>query len=74
MKVQEAIRKVMDVTGTKVSDIAFRTNRKNNVISERLSQENISIKLLNEMLRVMNYKIVVMPRGARIPEGGYEVE
>jgi hypothetical protein len=74
VKVQEAIRKVMDVTGTKVSDIAFRTNRKNNVISERLSQENISIKLLNEMLRVMNYKIVVMPREARIPEGGYEVE
>ena len=74
MKVQEAIRKVMEVTGTKVSDIAFRTNKKSNVISERLSQENISIKLLNEMLRVMNYKIVVMPREARIPEGGHEIE
>lgn len=74
MKAHEAIRKVMEVTNTKVADIAFRTNRKSNVISERLTQENISIKLLNEMLRVMNYKIVIVPREARIPEGGYEIE
>ena len=74
MKVHEAIRKVMEVTSTKVSDIAFRTNKKSNVISERLTQENISIKLLDEMLRVMNYKIVIVPREARIPEGGYDIE
>ncbi len=74
MKAHEAIRKVMEVTGTKVADIAFRTNKKSNVISERLTQENISVKLLDEMLRVMNYKIVIMPREARIPEGGYEIE
>ena len=50
------------------------SGHKSNVISERLSQENISVKLLNEMLRVMNYKVVVMPREARIPEGGHEIE
>lgn len=74
MKVHEAIRKAMEATNTKVSDIAFVTNKKSNVISERLSQENISIKLLDEMLRAMKYKIVIMPREARIPEGGYEIE
>ena len=74
MKVHEAIRKVMEVTSTKVADIAFRTNKKSNVISERLTQENISAKLLDEMLRVMNYKIVIVPREARIPEGGYDIE
>lgn len=74
MKAFEAVRAIMTATSTKVADIAFRTNKKSNVISERLSQENISIEKLNEMLRVMNYKIVVMPREARVPEGGYEVE
>jgi hypothetical protein len=74
VKVHEAIRKVMEVTSTKVADIAFRTNKKSNVISERLTQENISVKLLDEMLRVMNYKIVIVPREARIPEGGYDIE
>lgn len=74
MKASESIRKVMALTNTKVSDIAFMTNRKSNVISERLTQENISIQKLNEMLRVMNYKIVVVPRETRVPEGGFEVE
>lgn len=74
MKAFEAVRAIMTATSTKVADIAFRTNKKSNVISERLSQENISIEKLNEMLRVMNYKIVVMPRETRIPEGGYEIE
>lgn len=74
MKANEAVRKAMEETGTKVADIAFMTKRKSNVISERLTQDNISIDKLNEMLRVMNYKIVVMPREVRLPEGGYEVE
>jgi hypothetical protein len=74
MKANEAIREVMKATGTKVSDLAFRTNKKSNVISERLSQENISIKLMNEMLRAMGYKVVAVPRETRIPEGGFEVE
>jgi signal recognition particle subunit SEC65 len=74
MKANEAIREVMKATGTKVSDLAFRINKKSNVISERLSQENISIKLMNEMLRAMGYKVVAVPRETRIPEGGFEVE
>lgn len=74
MKTSEAVRKAMEATNTKVSDIAFVTNRKSNVISERLSQENISIKLLDEMLRAMKYKVVIMPREARLPEGGFEIE
>lgn len=74
MRTNEAIRAVMNATGTKVADLAYKTNRKSNVISERLSQENISIAKINEMLRVMNYKVVIVPREERIPEGGYEIE
>lgn len=74
MKASEAIRKVMELTETRVADIAFMTNKKQNVISERLTQENISVAKLNEMLRVMNYKIVIMPRETRIPDRGFEIE
>lgn len=74
MKASEAIRKVMELTETRVADIAFMTNKKQNVISERLTQENISVAKLNEMLRVMNYKIVIVPRETRIPDGGVEIE
>lgn len=74
MKASEAVRKVMELTKTRVADIAFMTNKKQNVISERLTQENISVAKLNEMLRVMNYKIVIVPRETRITDRGFEIE
>jgi len=43
-------------------------------ISDRLRQENISIDKLNEMLRVLDYKIVVMPSSTKLPKDSYEVE
>ena len=57
-----------------VNKIASRLNKKPNVISERLSQENISIVKLNELLRVLDYKTIIVPRNISIPKGGYEIE
>jgi len=58
----------------KPSTLASRLNIKNNVLSERLGQKNISIDKLNEMLRVLDYKIVIVPREARVQDGSFEVE
>lgn len=58
--------------GTK--KLADRLGKKSNVISERLTQDNISIVKLNEMLQVLDYKIVIMPQEARVPAGSYVVE
>lgn len=74
MKATEAVREIMARNAIKVATLAARLNIKSNVLSERLSQQNISIVKMNEMLRAMDYKIVVMPREARIPEGGIEVD
>jgi len=74
MKANEIIRKVMELKEVKPSMLASRLNIKNNVLSERLGQKNISIDKMNEMLRVLDYKIVVIPRKARVPEEGFEIE
>lgn len=74
MKTGDAIKKVMEERGVRVSQIAYMTGKKSNVISERLSQENISVGKMLEMLRVLNYKIVIMPRDAKTQDGWYEVE
>ena len=74
MKAGDAIKKVMEEQGVRVSQIAYMTGKKSNVISERLSQENISVGKMLEMLRVLNYKIVIMPRDAKTQDGRYEVE
>ena len=74
MKAGDAIKKVMEEQGARVSQIAYMTGKKSNVISERLSQENISVGKMLEMLRVLNYKTVIMPRDAKTQDGWYEVE
>ena len=74
MKATEVIREVMKEKEVKPSTLAARLNIKNNVLSERLGQKNISMEKLNEMLRMLDYKVVIVPREARIPDGGYEVE
>ena len=74
MKTGDAIKKVMEEQGVRVSQIAYMTGKKSNVISERLSQENISVWKMLERLRVLNYKIVIMPRDAKTQDGWYEVE
>jgi len=74
MKANEAVREIMNTQEIKIATLASRLNIKHNVMSERLRQNNISIDKLNEMLRALDYKILVVPRSSRVPDGGFEIE
>ena len=74
MKATTAVREVMTMRNEKVASLADKLKVKSNVLSERLSQDNISIVKLDEMLRLMDYKIVIVPRETREQEGWYRVE
>jgi signal recognition particle subunit SEC65 len=74
MKTSEAVREVMKDKGIGVNQMADRLDKSPRLVSERLSQENISISKLREMLRVLDYKIVIVPRDCKVPDDGYEIE
>jgi transcriptional regulator with XRE-family HTH domain len=74
MKATEALKKVMELKNVKPSDLCARLGIKSNVLSERFKQKNISVEKLDEMMNVMDYKIVIVPRETRLPEGGFEIE
>ena len=81
IKATTAVREIMKSKAIGVNALASSMGKDPNGkdvpsrrISERLSQENISIKILDEMLRVLGYKITIVPRESRTPEGGYDVE
>lgn len=74
MKITEAIRQIMAEQEVRVGMMAARIGKKQNLISERLSQNDMTIGKSAEMLRVLDYKIVVMPREVTTPRGGIEVE
>ena len=74
MKTSDAVRAVMEEQGIGTNKMAARLGKSARCVSERLGQDNISIGKLMEMLRVLDYKIVIVPRGTAMPKGGYEIE
>ena len=74
MKTQEALRSIMEEQGVGLSKLASRMEKPVNTISERLRQENISIEKLSEILRVLDYKVVILPSNTTVPKGGYEIK
>lgn len=74
MKTGEAVREIMKSKEVGVNALAARIDKTPRLVSERLNQENISIAKLREMLIALDYKVVIVPRNAKLPENGFEVE
>lgn len=70
----EAVKEIMKLKDIRPAVLCDRLKIKSNVLSERFKQKNVSVEKLNDMLRAMDYKVVVVPRDTRLPEGGYEIE
>ncbi|WP_459129199.1 helix-turn-helix domain-containing protein [Guggenheimella bovis] len=68
-----AVKEIMKNKEVKPSVLCNRLGIKSNVLSERFKQKNVSVKKLNEMLRAMDYKIIVVPRETRLPKDGYVI-
>lgn len=76
MTATEAIKEIMGNTEpkTKLSDVAFAVGVSSQVIYERLTQKNISVAKLDEIARVLGYKVVLVPKDMRIADGMYKIE
>ena len=74
MLAMEAIKEVMKIRSVRPSVLCSRLGIKGNVLSERFKLKNVSVSKINEMLRALDYKIVIVPRETRLPEGGIEIE
>lgn len=61
MKTNEALRTIMEKQSVGVSQLAKRIEKSPRLVSDRLSLENISVEKLNEMLRALDYKLVIVP-------------
>ena len=70
----EAFKQIMELKGIRPAVLCDRLGIKSNVLSERFKQKNVSVSKLNEMARMVDYKVVLVPRDSRTPEGGYEIE
>jgi transcriptional regulator with XRE-family HTH domain len=74
MVTMDAVKEIMKRKGVRPSDLCEGLGIKSNVLSERFKQKNVSVSKLNEMLRLMNYKIVLTPDDKELDEDSIEVE
>ena len=69
----KAIKAIMDSKGLGTNALADAMGRPVSTVCDRIYQRNISVDRLQEILRVMGYKVMLVPRGTR-GEGFYDVE
>jgi hypothetical protein len=86
MKTNKAVREIMKIQKKSVGYIKDKINQRNKElgldvkeikarnITDRLTQENISVAKLREMLIHLDYKIVLVPFDKKLNEGEYEIE
>lgn len=77
MTSKEIVSKIMKDQGITNAELAAKLDLTQATLWDRLNPKktnNMTVKKLGEMLKMLDYKVVVVPRKSRIPEGGYEVE
>ena len=77
MKAREIIKFIMEKQGVSNACMADRLNITQAALWDRLNTKkakDIPVSLLSEMLRSLDYKVVIVPRSSRVPADGYEVE
>ena len=77
MKARELIKVIMEKQAVSNACMADRLNITQAALWDRLNTKkvkDIPVSLLSEMLRALDYKVVIVPRSSRVPADGYEVE
>ena len=74
---REIIKQIMEEQGVSNAELAAKLNITQAALWDRLNNKkvkDIPLSLMSEMLRMLDYKIQIVPRESRIPEKGYKVE
>lgn len=77
MKGREIIKAVMEKQGKSNADLAANLKITPAALWDRLNSKkvkDIPVSLLQDMLRALDYKVIIVPRSTRLPADGYEVE
>lgn len=61
----KAIQSIMELKGFGTNSLADAMGKTPNVVCERIYMKNISVEKLAETIRVMGYKIMLVPRGTK---------
>ena len=73
MTASEAIKEILKLKELNQAKLSDMLDIPLKTLNERLRHKNMSVNKLDEMLRVMGYKIMVVPRDKKV-ENGFDVK
>ena len=74
---REIIRAIMDKVNVSNATLAHRLNVKPTAMWDRLNSgkiKDIPLATLDEMVRALDYKVLIVPNTSKCPKDGFEVE
>lgn len=77
MNGREIVKDIMESQGKTNAETAHALGISQAALWDRLNNKkvrDIPLSTLNDMLRIMGYKICIVPRNHRVPDEGYTVE
>lgn len=74
MIAMEAVKEIMKRKEVRPSTLYEALGIKSNVLSEQFKQKNVSVSKLNEMVRLMDYRVVLVPSDKPLDDDCIEVE
>lgn len=77
MTSKELITMLMREQNITNAEMAARLSITQAALWDRLNPKksnNMTVKKMTDMLKMMDYKLVVVPRKSRVPSDGYEVD
>jgi DNA-binding Xre family transcriptional regulator len=77
MKAREIVKTIMENLNVSNATMAARLSITPAALWDRLNTKkvkDIPVSTLNEMLKALDYKIVIVPRETRVPTNGYTVD
>lgn len=77
MLVKQAIRAIMTRKGVGLNALARMVGKNSQFVSDKLNPAkglNMSTDKLDELIRVMGYKIVLVPDDVKLRDGWFEVD
>ena len=74
MKPLQAVRDILKKQNITINTLSKRANLEYGVVSQRMKREHISCNRLLELLRPLDYKLVIVPADRKLKEDEYEVE
>lgn len=74
MNIGEVIKSILKLENLSIKALSKRISAPYTRITNRLNQNDMTIGKANELLRPLDYKLVIVPADKKLKENEYEVE